>query len=175
VPIPYPVQENPEEAPFFPATIVAVNVRSHKILHTDDAQMHDYEGLDKLLNGLVRGFIDIGVCPKSITVCDNESHALLSDFCEKCKIMLVKARSFKILDGIVSDFYDNLDDEHDMDSGEINAEMLASITNTLMEMPDDVLRTMPNDLVQLIFSLIEDGVVSPELTQKFRRVFGLFS
>ena len=158
--------ETPEEAPYFPQVLVAVNLITGMILKpvTTDA-----EDPAEMINGFAEELLNEKTAPKKIRAYDDRTYALLRNLCGKTGIRLVKDEKPEEIRNVMLDLIDHMGLEKD----EIpELEQMDQLFQTLMIMRDGELRQMPPDLVRMILEMADMGVVPPELAKRLRRLFG---
>ena len=79
-----PVQDSPEEPPYFPAMLFAMETRNERFLKNQPVK--PYSGNEsEILEDFALNLIATKSVPKSISVIDDRTEALLSKFCEAMK------------------------------------------------------------------------------------------
>lgn len=160
-----PVHVVPEEAPYFPALLIAVECRNDRVLPLRPVE--DYkENAGKLLDEFADSLIEYGRLPKTIAVADDRTYSLLLNFCEELNIELKTVRSLSKADDIFQQLNDEIGDDED-------SEQLSEIINVLKMLPESELRTMPPEVRMSVMQMIDAGAFDPELEAKLRRALGI--
>lgn len=116
-----------------------------------------------LIEELAIKIVQYGTCPKNILTNSNRSHALLSDFCEKCGITLKIAESFTMIDKMLDRF---LASKPDPFTDERLLELFAMLDS--MSMAD--LRTMPQEMMEALCEMIGEGILPESLEKKLKAI-----
>ncbi len=164
---PQPIQNDPEEIPFFPITLLAVESSSGYMLQVPPIE--DYEkDPEHLLNMFIEGFLKEKICPISIKTRDARTYAFAESLCKRLKIKLnmVGDTEMPALDEAEENFiaHFSMDEEEQMDS-------LNSVLDTLLGLDERQLRTLPDEMVNILSMLAEQGILPDALVEKLDRVF----
>lgn len=100
--MPYPVQENRNERPYFPRVVIVAEQNSRSII---DFEMYQNirDDANFALNKLVGIFLENGT-PKEILVRNEAMVAILDDFCKKTGIKLKTVKRLSIIDHMIEEF-----------------------------------------------------------------------
>ena len=157
VQLPEAVQEDPEEAPFFPRRLMVVESKSHYLL---PEPMMDCGDMDS--QAILQAFADAWkaekTCPKEIRCRDERTYALLKDFCEKAGVKIgVHKGELPALDDAQDALWNRMSKEN---GPEISMEHLV---DTIFSMSDEELRAFPKPLVEQLRLLIAQGIFPWEI------------
>ena len=174
--IPEPVQSSPDSPPWFPLLLLCVNSRSGMATPVPPAN-HFEERPTTLRNNFLEMLLETKSCPKAVKVADQETRALLEDFCTQCGVLLSVSANLPgfqsardiLLDNVMNRG-DDEDDEDDLDDELDEEDQIAQILDNLMDLPDYALKSLPREMVG--FLLHAPGVEVPEeLARRLRRLF----
>ena len=101
-----PLQNEPDEIPFFPVVLLAVESATDYILPVSIVE-HYEEDPESLLNVFMDAFLMQEVCPAEIKVRDERTYAFLKAFCERMKIAVSIDRDLPALDDAELVFLDH--------------------------------------------------------------------
>lgn len=155
-----PVHAVPEEAPYFPAMLIAVECRNDRILPLRPVENYN-DNAERVLSDFADALSEYGRLPKTIAVAERRTHNLLSHFCEALGIELKMVPSLSKADEILEQIND------DANSDEM--QQMSEIIDVLEKLPDEELRTMPPEVRMAVMQMLEDDVFEPELEAKLRR------
>lgn len=157
--------ETPEEAPYFPLILVAVNLDTGMVINPVTT---DREDPAELINGFADELLKANIAPKKIRAYDDRSYALLRNLCRKTGIRLVKDEETEQVQNVMLELIEHIGPE----KNEIpDFEQMDQLFQTLTQMRDGELKQMPPDLVRMILEMADMGAVPPELAKRLRKLF----
>ena len=175
-----PIQETPDEAPYFPVLVLCVDSKSKQVLHTEPVLRYDTEP-DSALRTFVDALVQWGKLPKAVKVRTEATRALLEGLCSAAGILLSTGSQLPALDDARESLFSFLSDEdddedfEDFDPEEISEEdissMMAQSAALMMFLSDDNLRSLPPETVGQLMELVRLGVLPPEMSRRLRRIF----
>lgn len=158
-----PVQNDPEETPFFPATLLSVECRNEHIVSSE--MMKDYNAnAGGILSTFADALIEYGRVPKTVTVADERTEYLLRDMCEKCSIALKRVSRLDMLDDIIAEMNRHVDAD--------SFDKIMQVVAMLDSLTEEELRSMPPNLYKDCRELMDEGFFPPGLEEKFKSIFG---
>lgn len=101
---PRPIQNNPEEIPFYPVYLIAVECSTGYFLPILPVQDYE-EDPEKLMNLFIDTFLEQKICPAEIKVRDKRSYLFAEDLCQKLKIPLNMENSLEALEETEFEFW----------------------------------------------------------------------
>lgn len=166
-----PVQDNPEETPYYPMMLLMVESKTGYILPTPMVE-HPMEDPHAILQSYANTCREHGLYPKEIRCRDERTYALLKDFCDKTgvKTEVYSGRMSALQeaeDSLLEHFGGGNDEPNILD------DMLQTITD-ILNLSDEELRSMPSPLLSEFKSLISMGVLPEDinhlLEEKLKRL-----
>ncbi len=192
---PAPIQDDPDEPPYFPALLMIMDRKSHMLYRPAHALGRIYNA-DELLSTFIDSLMSAEICPKTISVRDEETRCLLEGFCRDAKIRLAFTDELPELDDALSDLLDFFargeaegdwaldDDDDDDDDWDEEDEALFNFDETppeatldnirvsLMTMSEKELRGIPPFLIRQYQQLIESGDLPKSLAVRLEKLPG---
>ena len=163
VQLPEAVQEDPEEAPFFPKLLMVVESKSHYLLPEPMMDCGDMDS-QAILQAFADAWKEEKTCPKEIRCRDERTYALLKDFCEKAGVKIgVHKGELPALDDAQDALWNRMSKEN---GPEISMEHLV---DTFFSMSDEELRAFPKPLVEQIRLLIAQGIFPREIAAALQK------
>ncbi|MCI8610226.1 MAG: hypothetical protein HFE73_11320 [Firmicutes bacterium] len=101
---PEPVRQEPEDTPYYPGMMMAVDSQREYLVQTKLVRNYEKEPV-LLLNGFIDAFLEEGICPAQIWARDQRTYRLLSMFCSKMQIPIEVTRSLPELDRVQEMFF----------------------------------------------------------------------
>ena len=160
-----PVQDSPEEPPYFPAMLLALETRNDRFLKNQPVKQ--YAGNESaVLEDFALNLIAAKRVPKSISVVDNRTEALLSKFCEVCDIKLNRVKDFTKL--------------HETEAG-INGEESVSgsfgrfmqMVDTVQMLSEEALTQFPQEFRDMFMDMAKSGLLPPETVEKMKKAWNI--
>ena len=182
--LPEPVMEDEDEVedacPYFPLVLMTVDQKSGYVMHPILGAAGRGEDI---LRDLAEKITEEQNCPNRILVEDDRTFALLKEFCRQTGIQLRREETLEAYEEARDSLLGHLEDgdepeddewlEDESDSADPEQiQELDQFLNTLMKMRDEELRTMPKDLVRLIYEMAQWGAVPEDLLKRIQRLFG---
>lgn len=170
-----PIQNDPDEVPFFPLFCLIVDVDDAAPLPAPLSKDCG-EDMEAFLNGLAQEWIDNGICPSEIFCRDDRTYAFLKDFCSKTGIRLeYTSEELPELDEAEDSFLSFMDEYDDgTDEGfsgkdeELDPLMLEIIALSVLGSSDEELDQMPEEAMEGILSMSASGMFPDDMNKKIR-------
>lgn len=164
---PEPVQDHPEEVPYFPYFLLMVETATEYMLPVSPIEYYR-ETPEELLNLMIEAFLKEELCPREIRVCEERTYAFLESFCRKLKIKLSMKEELLVLRKMECEFlqYFYMGDEEEM-------EEVANLLNYALESGQIKTEDLPEELVEEIKVLLEQEALPEETAEKLREIFGV--
>jgi Tfp pilus assembly protein FimV len=164
---PEPIQNNPQETPFFPYLLVMVNSETYFLLAT--APVMDYANHpEEIVDHLLENFVKQKWRPEEFLVRDDRTYELLEELAEKLNIPIAIDDDLPALDDVEDDMLNEFGASAQEDYQEI-MKMLVSI----LQLDDAAIQTMPPELIRQLEMMLDDGIVPPELADALTKKLGL--
>lgn len=164
----------PIEAPYFAMVMLVINSEMQQIVSTPMIPQLDEAGCGKIIHALAESIIQDGK-PQSFIVKKNDARTrtILQAFAEQVGVEMISCADDDdvLLDAEMNllAYFDNKADSGSSDEG-IDA-MLNDITKQLMSMKDGELRTIPNELKNVLLEEAHIGRLDQDLAIRLIRVF----
>lgn len=159
---PEPVRNKPEEIPYFPLILLAVESSTNYILPVPPVEYYE-ENPEELLNLFMESLQQQKICPDRIKVRDQRTSAFLKAFCSRLKIALSMEKELPALENAEADFL-----KHFSMSEEEELDEMIEMLETLMELGQEQVEHLPEGMVEQIDMILEQGVLPEELEEKVR-------
>ena len=168
-----PVQNDPEEAPFFPFLLLIVESKSGYMLPVSAISKNDEGDQDTILQSFADAWKTIKAYPKEIRCRDERTYALLKDFCEKTDVKVsIYKRRMRALDeaeAALLDYTLGEDEEEEFD------DQMQEVIDMILSMSSGELKMVPEPLIGTIIGAIEQGVfprnIADELSRKLKILY----
>ena len=158
-----PVQDSPEEPPYFPAILLAMETRNDRFLKNQPVKQ--YAGNEsEILKDFALNLIAAKRVPKSISVIDDRTEALLSKFCEACDIKLNRVKNFTKLHQT----------EENINGGEsVNGSFgrFMQMIDTVQMLPEEALKQFPQEFRDMFIEMGNAGLLPPETVKKMKKAW----
>lgn len=164
---PHPIQKHKEQVPYFPFMLMAVERKSSYLLPVPPVPRYA-ENVEDLLDGFMSALLEHKICPLEIRVRDERTRMFFKSFCEKLTIRLRVQKKLPVLDEVEDIF----EQEFGMGAPE-QMENILDMLEDILEMDDDTLDSMPNEVVEQIRIMVEQGMLPEELEQRLRQKFNM--
>ncbi|MBQ6527881.1 MAG: hypothetical protein IJI38_05100 [Clostridia bacterium] len=165
--IPHAIQDDEDEAPYFPAMLMLVDedgmVRAHEVV---EGAEYDPE---EMINELIQTMIEQNCRPEEIRVRTDETFSLLRSFCQKTRIRLVKDKHLELLDEAKESLMDYARDDGERDDGDSEGIDVDEFLETLEEMPEELFLEMPDFIFDELLHAAKSGMLPPETAGKISR------
>ncbi len=157
-------QDALDDAPYFPAVMIAIECRNNHILPVEPVRDYDINAqitLDSFADELLK----YKRLPKTICVSDDRTYNLLQSFCKDCGVEL------KIVDAVAK--ADDIAYKMNYISESDEFDSLLQTMEILDRLSVDELKTMPSELKTVCIQMIDDGLFEPDLAAKLKRAFNI--
>ena len=156
-----PVQEEEDEAPFFPYLVFALNPTSGKLLATAKS-LQPESGAQELLEDMAQALINQNFCPKSIHVMNERSYKFVEQFCHRLKINLVRSESLPELESAEDDFINSFRETEEDD--------FQYLIDYLENLSDEEILAMPDEVKFQIMGMVLNEMFPEELSARLHEV-----
>ena len=165
--LPNAVQEeaHADEAPYYPLALLFIELGNELV---QEPIVTDGEDPAEMLNEFAQQLLDVKTAPRTIRCGDERCFSLLKDLCAKTGIRLEKTDDPEALNDVIGDLLEHLAGE---DDAELDPNEFEEMFDVLMQMPDSELRQMPQELVNMLYSLSEAGALPDALDNRIRMLF----
>ena len=167
-----PVQEHPEDVPYYPAALIAVEESDGRTLSASITKNYE-AGHEELLSQFMTDLSARKKRPAKIQVPDERTYALLAEAMKKASIDLVRNTDLPCLDEALYDLHDHIDktagdpDDSSLSGSEAfpQEEEFTRMLAELEAMDDEFLRLLPKELTDSL-SLISAAPFAPSAIKK---------
>ena len=165
--LPNAVQEegHEDEAPWYPLALLFVELGNELV---QQPIVTDGEDASEMLEQFAQMLMDGKTVPRTIRCGDDRAFSLLKDLCTKTGIRLERTEEPEALDDVIDDLLNHLSGDEDE---EPSPEEIDEMFDALMQTSDAELRQIPQELVNMLYSLAEAGVLPEELEQRVWKLF----
>ena len=165
--LPKAVQEegHADEAPYYPLVLLFIELGNELV---QEPIVSNGENPVEILNEFAQRLLDGKTVPRTIRCGDERCFSLLKDLCAKTGIRLEKTDDPEALNDVIDDLLEYLAGSEDAEPDPKEVEEMFDI---LMQMPDSELRQMPQELVNMLTSLSEEGALPDALDNRIRKLF----
>ena len=166
-----PLQDSPNELPYFEALLLVVFSDTSLSLPVISARDYNKEAGD-ILEAFADSLLELNTVPESIWVSDLRTLSLLSSLCNELGIKLKIVDSLDDIEKLYSYLNEKANEGYNEsyvpDIDEINEanEMIKALS-----IKD--LRTMPKSLQKNVIQFIEEGLFEPSVEAKLKRAFNI--
>lgn len=162
---PQPVRNEPEEIPFFPVFLLAVNSATGYLLPLPS--LKDYEeNPEALVDSFIEGLLRQKNCPKEILVRDERTYAFAEDLCAKVGISLRMEEGLEAVDDIEETLLERFNKE-----GEEELEDFIDMLDSMLNMDRKQLKSLPQDGLDQLKELMEQGMLPTEIEERLELIF----
>lgn len=162
---PEPIQNHPEEAPFFAHMLMAVESKSFYIL--PPAPIGDYEeNPDEMMAHFIEMLQQQKICPRGFKVRDERTFAFLEELSKKLMIPITMEKELEALDDAEYHMLEHLANTNSMGN---EREDFWGMIDALLEMTPSEIRNMPPELfrqLEMLLDLLPEDIAD-ELAEKF--------
>jgi hypothetical protein len=164
---PEPIQNRPQEVPYYPHILMAVSSETYFLLPSKPVL--DYaEHSEDVIDHLLECFVQQGWRPDEFRVRDSRTYELLEDLAIKLKIPIHIDDHLPALDDVeermIAQIGIDTDDEY---------EEFMAMFEALLNMDDEMLRQMPQELLRQLEMMLEDDALPPELAEALSVKLGI--
>lgn len=165
--LPNAVQEeaHADEAPYYPLALLFIELGNELV---QEPIVTNGENPAEMLNEFAQQLLDGKTIPRTIRCGDERCFSLLKDLCAKTGIRLEKTDDPEALNDVIGDLLEHLAGE---EASELDPKEVEEMFDVLMQMPDSELRQMPQELVNMLYSLSEAGALPDALDNRIRKLF----
>ncbi len=165
--LPNPVQEegHEDEAPYYPLALIFIELGNELV---QQPIVTDGEDSSEMLKEFAEYLLTVKTIPRTIRCGDDRCYALLKNLCAKTGITLERTDEPEALEDVIDDLLDHMSELQDE---EIGPDEIEEMFDVLMRMPDSELHQMPQELVNMLYSLAEAGELPAPLEQRIRKLF----
>lgn len=142
---PQPIQNTPDEIPFFPVLLLAVEASDGYLLQVEPVE-HYEEHPEELLNQFVDALIQEEICPLKIKAHDERTYAFAKSLCKKLKIAIEIEEDLPALEEAEEEFLEHFDMTEEEQMDELD-NILYDILNTADGRQID---SLPDELLQIL-------------------------
>ena len=157
--LPEPVQNTPEEQPVFPMMLMLVSAKDGMILPVNIVADYE-ENPEQILQNMAEALKTGKRRPGKLLVRDERTKALLDNFGKQMGIEVRIERDLPHLDEAQECMIEEIwaDGEEDDDMFQ-----LQQMIESMEKLPDDVLRSMPDELIEQLEIMAASGALPLEL------------
>lgn len=167
--LPQPVQDDPEEPPYFPFLLFIVKGEDFYALPTTVIR-HGEKNPEEVLKNFANTLRKENVRPEEIRCGDERTYALLKDFCEKTEI------GIGIYDGVLYALDDaeasmmelSLGMNPDLDEDEM-VDVIDRFIDLVLDSSEEEIRMMPTEILEDLRMMIDSGMLNEETEEELRR------
>lgn len=118
---PRPIQNNPEEIPFYPVFLMAVENSTDYFLPISPVSYYE-ESPEKLIDFFMDSLLEQNICPAEIRVRDQRTYSFAENLCQKLKIPLIMENNLESLEEAEFAFWDRFGmiDENEEEAKPVN-------------------------------------------------------
>lgn len=159
-----PVQDDPEETPYYPLLLFVVENKSGYLLPTPFMGHMDQNSQD-MLQAFADAWKTQGCYPKEIRCRDERTFALLKDFCEKTDVKIsIYKNEMPALDdaenGLLSQFSNHEEDDI--------YDQMTELMDAILDMSKEELKGMPKELAEQLRLLAGSGALPENMSKKLK-------
>lgn len=159
------VREKPEDIPFFPAILMAVESSSGYILPM--APVRDYEGdTEELLHHFIDALLHNNICPKELKVRDERTFAFAKALCGRLKIKIQIQEELQAVREAKGELLMHIDMSEEEETEEI-----ISMLQELLKENEGRLENLPPVIISKLQTLVEQNVLPKEMENKLNQAF----
>ncbi len=154
-----------DEAPRYPLALLLVDLGSGLV---QPPIVTDGEAPSEMLDKFVQLLLDGKSLPRTIRCGDDRAFSLLKDLCTKTGIRLERTEEPEALDEVIDELLEHLSGPEEAAPSPVE---IAAMEDVLMQMSDDELRRLPQEMVNMLFSLAEYGALPEALSARVKKLF----
>ena len=168
-----PVQNNPDETPYYPLLLLVVESESYYLLPIP-VVMHAEKNPQEVLQAFAESWKKQKIYPKEIRCRDERTYALLKDFCEKTNVKIsIYHDELAALDDVEYHLFSEMSDLDEEEMLDNMLDEMAETVEALLAMSPAELKMIPDEFVEQLQMLLEAGVfpdhIAAELKKKLSR------
>lgn len=161
---PEPVQNDPDQVPFFPAILLAVETETQYILPVPVVECYE-ENPEELLNAFMDALLSQNICPEEIKVRDERTYIFLEAFCKRMKIAVSIETDLPALDeaeAILIDHFNKTEEEQ--------IEDMTHILDALLSLDVIQNQKLPEEMAVQLGMLADMGILPEHLEKKINEL-----
>ena len=157
-----PVQENPEDPPYYPTLLMIANSRDGHLLHTSLIGENENNS-QSILQNFAKAWKKEGVYPKEVRCRDERTYALLKAFCEKTnvKISIYKGK-LAALDEAQNALLSSTENANEDDL----AAQLTEFALSVLNMSKEEFALLPKPMIKELCQLVDSGILPKNIARK---------
>ncbi len=166
---PEPIQEKPNEAPYFPNILMVTESESMFTIPPDPVRDYDVEP-ERVVNHLVDMLIEYEICPAKLYVRNERTYTLLEMMAKKLSCPIEIKQDLPALDDSQDKllmFMDDMDNEVD------DIDQLIDMAEMILELPAEAIDEMPDEIRNEMVRLIAAGIFPEDLEEDLILKLGL--
>ncbi len=165
--IPHAVRDEDHEdaAPYYPLALVYVDLNNEWM---QEPILSKEEEPQEMLNKFAKQLLDEKTAPRKIYCGDGRCFALLKDLCSRTGIQLEKTDKLEAINDVIEDIKGRFSDYEGV---EPRLEEVEEMFEVLMQMSDNELWKLPEELLNVLYSLSELGALPTNLNKRIRKLF----
>ncbi|MBR1477766.1 MAG: hypothetical protein IJ608_07380 [Lachnospiraceae bacterium] len=165
-----PVQDDPEEAPYYPLLLLVVESKSGYMLPVPMVSGPEIDQ-QELLQEYVKGWKMQGCYPKELRCRDERTYALLKDICEKTE---VKVRIYEKEMPMLDEAEEALLEDTLGDDPEEAMNQFADIIDMILNMSKSELKMIPKPMIEELKMMMDHDIfpndIATELKEKLKGI-----
>ncbi len=160
-----PVQNEPDQIPFFPLILLAADPDAAFLLPV--SPVDDYEAHpEELLQYFMEELLQHKICPEEMRVADQRTYGLFKDFCRRLRIPLKIEEDLPALKQVQAEFLERADMTE-----EEELEELLEIVDDLLELNEEDWKNMPAPMVDMLKELAEQDQLPMKAEKRLKKLF----
>lgn len=160
--LPEPVQNLPDEQPFFPLMLMMVSKKDGLILPINIVKSYE-ENLGNLLRYMAESLKNLGRRPGKLLVRDERTFAFLDEFGRQMQAEVRIESSLPELDEAQESMIEEFWVDEDIEG---NVSDFLQILDAMEGMPDEVLCTMPDEMLEQLEFMADSHMLPPDLLRR---------
>ncbi len=160
--LPEPVQNLPDEQPFFPLMLMMVSKKDGLILPINIVKSYE-ENLGNLLRYMAESLKNLGRRPGKLLVRDERTFAFLDEFGRQMQAEVRIESSLPELDEAQESMIEEFWVDEDIEG---NVSDFLQILDAMEGMPDEVLCTMPDEMLEQLEFMAASHMLPPDLLRR---------
>ena len=152
---------------------IAVDVESDQLLRYPEVR-GACSDTQKELEALAELCRAKGIRPAEVRCRDERTYALVKDFYEKIGARVYISDEMELLDDIEESMFDQFEELAELDDEEYSemAEKLEMMSDRILAMGTKELEAVPKENIEMIRSLLDNGLFDPDKSEKLRKKLG---
>ena len=166
-----PLQDSPNELPYFEALLLVVFSDTSLSLPVISARDYNKEAGD-ILEAFADSLLELNTVPESIWVSDLRTLSLLSSLCNELGIKLTIVDSLDDIEKLYTYLSEKTNERYN-ESFKPDIEEINEANEMIKALSLKDLRTMPKSLQKNVIRFIEEGIFEPSVEAKLKRAFNI--